>query len=238
MSLYSYLGQEPAELPYRIRLDAGLTRTSLNELSLEELTSLGFVPVSKPSYDSETQKIVWNIDTKEYQVESLSELEIEIKKKNSLSEKISQINFNLFWNRFFGSSSYKKLKDYVENSIKKNNLLKKVHEEFNKALTGNANYVNINECINLLFYALNLTDNEKEEIKNYITESGLDCIVTIPSADDILSNGFDPETNKILGPSPFPSWTIVSGEWKAPVEYPIDGKIYKWSEELFNWVEI
>jgi hypothetical protein len=39
---------------------------------------------------------------------------------------------------------------------------------------------------------------------------------------------------------PFPSWTFSNAEWswKPPVAIPTDGKIYDWSEELGNWVEI
>lgn len=238
MSIYSYLGQEPQELPHRIRLDDGLTKTSLNELSPEELTILGFVLVTKPSYDIETQKIVWNSSAVEYQVESLSESELTHQKRLLHDKKLSQMNFNLFWNRFFGSSSYIKLRDSAESSTTKKDLLEKIHGVFRNALAGKANHIEINGCINLLFHSINPTDNEKEQIQSYITESGLDCIVNIPSADDISFGGFDSETNKILGPAPFTSWNIVGGEWKAPVDYPTDGGIYKWDENIKNWVSI
>lgn len=238
MSLYSYLGKEPEELPHRIRLDDGLTKTSLSELSSEELAGLGFISVTKPEYDSETQKIVWNSSAVEYQVESLSESELNLQQRLSFDKKLSGINSNLFWKRFFGSSSYIKLSDSAQSSTAKKDLLEKIRSVFSNASAGEANYVEVNNCINLLFYAINLTDNEKEEIQSYVDESGLDCVVTIPSADDISSGGFDSETNKILGPAPFASWTIVNGEWKAPVNYPTDGGIYKWDEDIKNWVSL
>lgn len=36
---------------------------------------------------------------------------------------------------------------------------------------------------------------------------------------------------------PFPSWTLndTTCIWECPVEYPSDGKIYKWNEEDQSW---
>ena len=45
------------------------------------------------------------------------------------------------------------------------------------------------------------------------------------------------QTNEIIEKSPFESWTLVNGEWQAPVQYPNDGKIYSWNEDLKNWIE-
>ena len=70
MDLYSYKGEEPQPLPKRIRLDNGETRTSLGELTSEELLALGFVgPITKPEIDPNLSKISrrdWN--GSEYQI--------------------------------------------------------------------------------------------------------------------------------------------------------------------------
>jgi hypothetical protein len=58
--LYSLDGQYPAPLPFRYRLPDGMTRTALNELSTEELATLGFVPVEDPPVPSATQKVIWD----------------------------------------------------------------------------------------------------------------------------------------------------------------------------------
>ena len=34
---------------------------------------------------------------------------------------------------------------------------------------------------------------------------------------------------------PYPSWIYDGVYWIAPVEYPSDGKLYKWNEEILNW---
>jgi hypothetical protein len=43
-----------------------------------------------------------------------------------------------------------------------------------------------------------------------------------------------------VAPQPFASWTLDTNScrWKAPVDHPTDGKVYKWDEESQNWVEL
>ena len=40
-----------------------------------------------------------------------------------------------------------------------------------------------------------------------------------------------------IEPQPYPSWVRSGSFWHAPIEYPTDGKLYDWNEELGNWVE-
>ena len=64
MTLYSYRGNFPEPLPSRVRLEDGLTRTSLDKLSLDELKEIGFSdPIEEPIYDTETQELSWNGET-------------------------------------------------------------------------------------------------------------------------------------------------------------------------------
>ena len=70
MSIYSYKGGYPEKLPDRVRLDSGLTLTSLHTFSSDELSALGFSgPIETPSYDEKTQRIRW--DGAQFQVETL-----------------------------------------------------------------------------------------------------------------------------------------------------------------------
>ena len=46
------------------------------------------------------------------------------------------------------------------------------------------------------------------------------------------------ETNDVFyGPKPFDSWVLDETKWiwKAPVDYPSDGKDYTWNEETTSW---
>jgi hypothetical protein len=76
--LYSLDGQYPAPLPFRYRLPDGMTRTALNELSTEELATLGFVPVEDPPVPSATQKVVWEDGDWALVDKTLAEIEAEI----------------------------------------------------------------------------------------------------------------------------------------------------------------
>ena len=47
------------------------------------------------------------------------------------------------------------------------------------------------------------------------------------------------ETNDVfIAPKPYDSWVLDQTKWiwKAPVDYPSDGKGYKWNEETTSWV--
>jgi|TARA_E500000178_G_scaffold353087_1_gene418079 hypothetical protein len=59
--LYSYKGQYPKPLPERIRLSDGSTRTDSSTFTEEELTDAGYVAAGdSPSFDGDTQKVIWN----------------------------------------------------------------------------------------------------------------------------------------------------------------------------------
>ena len=51
---------------------------------------------------------------------------------------------------------------------------------------------------------------------------------------------YDEVRDAFISPKPFTSWTLddTTCQWEAPVSYPSDGKIYKWDEDLINWVEV
>ena len=51
---------------------------------------------------------------------------------------------------------------------------------------------------------------------------------------------YDADKDAFITPKPYPSWTLVeaSCQWTAPVAYPEDGKMYRWDEDVTNWVEI
>ena len=60
MSLYSHNGQYPDNLPFRITLSNGRTRTDPSTFTEQEIADAGYVAVSdKPSYDPTTQILTW-----------------------------------------------------------------------------------------------------------------------------------------------------------------------------------
>ena len=51
---------------------------------------------------------------------------------------------------------------------------------------------------------------------------------------------YDRDNDVFYAQQPFSSWILDKNTWtwQAPVARPDDGKIYKWDEEVKNWVEI
>ena len=240
MLLYSFKGQEPDILPFRVRLDDGLTRTSLNELSASELEYIGFVgPITKPKFDDSTQKIEWNGSA--YDVIQLTDEEIlersELKKSEEIAEKIKNINYHLFWEKLVSSKLYKKIRLLSLQSLPVNTLCTELISFFADAKSGIPNHEMIQKYINILFLNFDFSVEEIEEIKTIINETNLDCYYSIPDEEYLSSYVYSIETNEIIEKSPFESWTLVNGEWQAPVQYPNDGKIYNWNEDLKNWIE-
>ena len=55
-----------------------------------------------------------------------------------------------------------------------------------------------------------------------------------------LGHTYDKTRDAFIAPKPYPSWVLNEGtcQWNAPVDYPDDGKIYRWKEDTISWEEI
>lgn len=234
--LYSYKGQEPTSLPFRVRLDDGSTRTSLNELSPEELEVLGFVgPIVKPEFNGDTQRIEW-VDG-EYQVVQLTDDELNENKLKKLQEKKDNINYFQFWNSLVRTEVYKKLRILSSQSLEANTICTELISLFNDAKIGQADQSSIQTCLNILFMNFQFNEEEVEEVWSIMTQNNLDAYYTIPDEEFLSTHTYNPNTCEILGPKPFNSWILANGKWEAPIPYPTDGKSYDWNEDNLNWVE-
>jgi hypothetical protein len=51
---------------------------------------------------------------------------------------------------------------------------------------------------------------------------------------------YDENRDAFIPPKPFNSWVLNENtcNWEAPINYPTDGKSYKWNEETLTWIEI
>jgi hypothetical protein len=66
-NLYSYQGQEPQELPERIRLSDGRSRTDSSTFTEEEIANAGFTgPYERPEYNSEIETQEWNSESEHW----------------------------------------------------------------------------------------------------------------------------------------------------------------------------
>ena len=50
---------------------------------------------------------------------------------------------------------------------------------------------------------------------------------------------YDATLDVFISPQPYASWILdeTTAKWKAPVDYPTDGKSYDWNESTQSWVE-
>ena len=76
---YSVNGDYPiTTLPHRIRLSNGLTKTDNTTFTDSDLVSAGITTVAdNPSYNTNTQKLVWNRETTEWDVTELTQDELD-----------------------------------------------------------------------------------------------------------------------------------------------------------------
>ena len=49
---------------------------------------------------------------------------------------------------------------------------------------------------------------------------------------------YDSVRDAFISPKPFSSWVLdeETCTWKAPTQYPTDGKVYYWDDETVEWV--
>jgi hypothetical protein len=51
---------------------------------------------------------------------------------------------------------------------------------------------------------------------------------------------YDADRDAFIPPKPYNSWVLNENtcQWAAPVDLPVDGKVYKWDENTISWVEV
>ena len=54
-----------------------------------------------------------------------------------------------------------------------------------------------------------------------------------------IGYSYDPIKDAFIPVQPYKSWILddVSYQWKAPIDYPTDSKIYVWDENTVSWIE-
>lgn len=43
---------------------------------------------------------------------------------------------------------------------------------------------------------------------------------------------------KFIPNQPYPSWVLKNNNWVPPKNAPVDEKIYRWNEEIQDWIEV
>lgn len=66
MTLYSYKGARPTQLPNRIKLSNGFTKTDSSTFTPEDLQDAGWIAVDNPPIVEYPNKLEWNSETLEW----------------------------------------------------------------------------------------------------------------------------------------------------------------------------
>jgi hypothetical protein len=201
MNLYSYKNQEPSPLPFRVILDSGETRTSLSELSSEELNELGFDgPITVPTFNEETQKLSWN--GTEYLVVDYTQEELDLiagmKESIAVNEKRQNLNYVLFWNELIKTNLYKRIRISASQSLSANTICTEIISIFCDAKSGNPNEGEIQKYISILFLVFDPTLDEVEELKLCMNNSNLSTVFNLPDEQYLQKHTYNEAENMIL----------------------------------------
>lgn len=228
---YSYKGQYPQILPDRFILENGFSLTQLDQLSIEELNSLEFFgPINFPSYSPDTQRLIWT--GKEFLVENIIDENNNSNNNQYPYKEFLDVNF---LNNFRTTSFYKRIRSEATKKIDINLLYTELLFYINKETIKVVEFVSL--CIKFI-KTIDFTEEEKNDIFTYIKNSDFSEEFFMFSDEGIENCEYDVEfdrfTDSVRGP--FKSWILNDdGNLTPPIEYPNDGKFYKWNEKTISW---
>ena len=163
-------GDNPRTIPdYWRETPESELRTDLPDLSDAELNSLGWKgPIEFPSADRYTQDVIWNRETREFDV-------VEIDQFN----KEKRVNYQEFWNQLISTGAYTKIKTLAKQSLEVNTISTEFIALLSDAKNRNANVTKIQEVLFEIVENIPFTTEELAEIQNAFTEGGLYSIYTL-----------------------------------------------------------
>lgn len=179
---YSFKGNFPMELSNYWKFDDGTVRTDLQELSDEDLETLGWIgPIEMPSFFSpsyHTHSYEWNSDTLLFDAIELNEF-----------EKKRRVDYQIFWDNLIEGglvgnwetqektgTSYKTIKEYSKQSLEINTIVTEFINLISDAKRGYANITAIQNSIYEILNTIPLSQNELKELKDLFDFSGMSAI--------------------------------------------------------------
>jgi hypothetical protein len=179
---YSYKTFYPEEISGSYTTVYGEVFNNLEELTDPELEELGFVLVELPEglykiknqegkYPSEEHwkySYTWYRPTMEFIVD-----------EKSLEQKISQIDYNGFWNDFSETSAYDKIREESMTSLSVNTVATELIALFSDAKSNNIKVNRIQSCLDFIFTNIVFTEAELQEIQEAFIGTGMHYQYTI-----------------------------------------------------------
>jgi hypothetical protein len=88
---------------------------------------------------------------------------------------------------------------------------------------------------------INLAEAESIEIMGLVLpDAELVLEITDATGEPYIGGEYRPDVQKFIPYKSYDSWVWneESWSWNSPVAYPTDGNMYRWDEEIENWVEL
>lgn len=77
---------------------------------------------------------------------------------------------------------------------------------------------------------------------SYNTKAGVHILGGTPFRYNYAGIGYsyDENLDAFIPPKPYNSWILNETKciWESPIEYPTDGKYYRWNEDSTSWYEV
>jgi|DEB0MinimDraft_10_1074344.scaffolds.fasta_scaffold09321_6 hypothetical protein len=166
-------GNHPQIIPDRWRENPGdEIRTDLPELTDEELNALGWKgPIQMPPTPGTsyyTHNYEWNIETREFDVTEVDEL-----------EKARRVNYKEFWNILLTTSVYQRIKSEAKLSLEVNVFETEFISLLGDAKQGNANVEKIQESLTEMVTSISFTAEELAELQQVFITSGMFAVYSL-----------------------------------------------------------
>jgi len=152
-------------------------------------------------------------------------------------------NFDRFFRMFSDTSFFKRLE-----ASNDDNIIRLVGKWNSLIEVENLKYADIIPNFSILFFALEATEIEKNEIQFCLDTCDMDAICKIPSLEYLSTYHYDSENDYIaindIPQAPYSSWSydIHTSRWYPPTPKPelteeekIDRLDYKWDEDSLSW---
>lgn len=165
MALFSYHNGVPGPLP-----------EALQSASIERLATLGYKgPFDAPQFNPRTQRAEWN---GVWQIIDLSAEEIEAANYKRL---LSRADWTGFSDGLMTSSAYAKARAVAATSLSVNVDCTELIALMGDAKSGRPYVDSINNCLSSIEASVDLTEEDKKELHNILSATGLSSIVFVPN---------------------------------------------------------
>lgn len=169
--LFSDNGAAPAELPQRVRLNDGSTRTDSSTFTADELEDWGFAgPIAVPAYTPSLERLIWKAEQGAYVVEAIPETELEAQRLASLR---AAANYRGFYDGLLVSGVYQAIRAKAVTDLVVTTACTEFIAAMGDAKAGRPNEAALQVCIFNVLGAADLSADHLLELQQLMEQMGL-----------------------------------------------------------------